>query len=156
MVTGSMHVYEGSNYLLVRSGGYRCAIPVDAAKLVTKAAKIEPLPGSAPRFLGLAQVAGEPVAVVDLHALLDPTGDPGGVHELTVIVRGPDGASTLGLAVDEAFGVVSLTADEPPSDSDPDWVTGRSRVDRRSIAILDPIALFEDRRSTEKGTIDAG
>lgn len=156
MVTGSTHVDEGSNFLLVRSGGYRCAIPVDAAKLVTKAAKIEPLPGSAPRFLGLAQVAGEPVAVVDLHALLDPTGDPGGGHELTVIVRGPDGASTLGLAVDEAFGVVSLTADEPPSETDPNWVIGRIRLDRRSIAILDPIELFENRRSPEKGAFDAG
>lgn len=151
-----MHVDEGSQFLLVRSGGYRCAIPVDAAKLVTKAAKIAPLPGSAPRFLGLAQVAGEPVAVVDLHALLDPAGDPGGGHELTVIVRGPDGSSTLGLAVDEAFGVVSLTADEPPSDTDPDWVTGRGRMDRRSVAILDPVELFNDPRSTEKGTIDAG
>ena len=51
------HPEGKDHYLLVRSGGYRCAIPVEAAKLVTKAPKIYPLNSSEPRLLGLAQIA---------------------------------------------------------------------------------------------------
>lgn len=130
------------HYLLVRSGGHRCAIPVKASKLVTGAPRVYPLHGSEPRLLGLAQIAGEPVAVVDLHALLDPEGGTGGGHELTVIIRKPGGGSSLGLAVDEAFGVVSLARQEPPREEDPDWVTGRGSIDERPIVILDPDLLF--------------
>jgi chemotaxis signal transduction protein len=155
MENGSKHVDEGARFLLVRSGGYRCAIPVDAAKLVTKATETTALPGSAPRFLGLAQIAGEPVAVVDLHALLDPDGQPGGGHEMTVIVRGPAAGATLGLAVDEAMGVVALTAERERSDEDPHWVSGHSRLDARPIAILDPPELFDDSALPEKGAFDA-
>lgn len=103
---------------------------------------MHPLPGSAPRLLGLAQVAGEPVAVVDLHALFDPEGIPGGGHALTVIVRHPGGGSTLGLAIDEAFGVVSVKAEKEPVADDPPWVAGRSLVDGRELVILDPLRLF--------------
>ena len=156
MVTSSTHVGEGSHFLLVRSGGYRCAIPVDAAKLVTKAPDMTPLHGSAPRFLGLAQIEGEPVAVVDLHALIDPKGNPGGGHDLTVIVRGPGGAATLGLAVDEAFGVAELTVEQSPADTDPRWVTGWSEVAGRAVAMLDPTELYADSTSAEKGAFDAG
>jgi len=131
-----------NNFLLVRSGGHRCAIPVESAKLVTKAPKIYPLPSSAPGLLGLAQVAGEPVAVVDLHALLDPDGKPGGGHELTVIVRRPGGGSSLGLAVDEAFGVTEISRRSERSADDPEWVAGRVSMDNRSVAILDPELLF--------------
>jgi len=131
-----------NHFLLVRSGGHRCAIPVESAKLVTKAPKVYPLPSSAPRLLGLAQVAGEPVAVVDLHALLDPDGKPGGGHELTVIVRRPGGGSSLGLAVDEAFGVTEVSRRSDRSADDPEWVAGRVSMDDRSVVILDPELLF--------------
>jgi chemotaxis signal transduction protein len=130
------------HYLLVRSGGHRCAIPVSAARLVTGAPRVSPLPGSAPRLLGLAQIAGEPIAVVDLHALLDPDGAPGGGHELTVVVRPPGGSSSLGLAVDEAFGVTAVRNPKGPSADDPAWVSGRSSMDDRTVFVLDPEQLF--------------
>ncbi len=130
------------HYLLVRSGRHRCAIPVNAAKLVTKAPRVYPLPNSEPRLLGLAQIAGEPVAIVDLHALLDPEGGTGGGHELTVIIRGPGGGSSLGLAVDEAFGVIATANEEPRREDDPGWVAGRSSVGDRTVVMLDPEQLF--------------
>lgn len=139
-----LELQRASNYLVVRSGGHRCAIPVEAASLVSRAPEVYPLPGSAPRLLGLAQVAGEPVAVVDLHALLDPEGIPGGGHALTVIVRRPGGGSTLGLAIDEAFGVMSVKAQQEPIADDPPWVAGRSLLDGRELVILDPLRLFSE------------
>lgn len=131
-----------SNFLVVRSGGHRCAIPVEAASLVSRAPVVYPLPGSAPRLLGLAQVAGEPVAVVDLHALLESDEVPGGAHSLTVIVRRPGGGSTLGLAIDEAFGVSAVEMQQERTANDPLWVAGRSLVAGREVVILDPSRLF--------------
>lgn len=131
-----------THYLLVRSGGHRCAIPVEAAKLVTNAPQVFPLPSSEPRLLGLAQVAGEAVAVVDLHALLDLDGNPSGGHELTVIIRRPGGGSSLGLAVDEAFGVIEVAHRAERGTGDPDWVAGWFSLDDRTVVILDPEELF--------------
>jgi purine-binding chemotaxis protein CheW len=127
---------------VVRSGGHRCAIPVDAAKLVTQTGRIDPLPGSSPCLLGLAQIAGEPVPVVDLHALLDPEGRPGGGRALTVVVSRRRGRAALGLAVDEAFGVVVLDAELDHRDGDPGWIAGWSRLDGRAVARLDPERLL--------------
>ena len=130
------------HHLLVRSGSHRCAIPVEAANLVTKAPTVYPLHSSEPRLLGLAQIAGEPVAIVNLHALLDPEGGTGGGHELTVIIREPGGGSSLGLAVDEAFGVIAVVNEQPRREDDPGWIAGRSSVDDRPVVILDPVQLF--------------
>jgi len=114
------------------------------AKLVSKAPTVYPLPSSEPRLLGLAQISGEPVAVVDLHALFDPDGDPGGSHELTIIVRCPDRRSTIGLAVDEAFGVVAVEDPTDAEPNDPDYVAGRGSMHDRPIVILDPERLFQE------------
>lgn len=130
------------HYLLVRSGGHRCAIPVTSARLVTGATEVYPLPNSAPRLLGLAQIDGEPVAVVDLHALLDPDGDPGGGHVLTVVVRQTHGRGSLALAVDEGFGVVAIDAPDPRPGDGPGWLAGTTTIDGRSVSILEPQRLF--------------
>jgi chemotaxis signal transduction protein len=142
-------------FLLVRSGGYRCAIPVESAKLVTRAPSLAALPGSEPRLLGLAQIAGEPLAVVDLHALVDPSGNPVGGHELTVIVRRRDGGATLGLAVSEALGVVDVGTPDQAGPDDPAWVVGRCRIDDRDVLVLDPDRLLVEPGSKQKGPVDA-
>jgi len=156
MRTDLDHPDREGRYLLVRSGGHRCAIPVEAIKLVTRVPEVYPLPSSEPRLLGLAQVAGEPVAVVDLHALLDPKSEPGGGHVLTVIVRRPGGGSSLGLAIDEAFGVITVADRRDCATNDPSWVSGRTSVDGRTVVILDPERLFVEANSVEKGAFDAG
>jgi chemotaxis signal transduction protein len=128
--------------LLVRSGGARCAIPVQAAKLVTHATTVHPLPGAAKRFLGLAQIAGEAVAVVDLRALLEPDAQPAGGHELHVVVARRGSRASLGLAVDEALGVVRIEVDRPATGDDPEWISGRGRWEGKSVVVLDPEPLL--------------
>jgi chemotaxis signal transduction protein len=110
--------------------------------MVAQSGRIDPLPGSSPRLLGLAQISGEPVAVVDLHALIDPESRPGGGRQLTVVVGQRGGRSALGLAVDEALGVSWIDGLEEPSDGDPECVAGRCHIDGRSIALLDPERLL--------------
>lgn len=135
---------QGPQYLVVRSGSNRCAIPVAAAKLVAQAPTLSPLSGSKPRLLGLAQIAGEPVAVVELQALLDGEGRPGGEHELTVVIRRSDGMATLGLAVDEAFGVVPIPGEPEPREDDPAWIIGRCELDDSEILVLNPDRFYAD------------
>lgn len=98
-------------------------------------------------MLGLAQVDGDPVAVVDLHALLDREGDPGGGHQLTVLVRRADGGARLGLAVDEVFGVMPVAGATPPEDDDPPWVSVRGRMDDRPVVVLDVERLFAEEQA---------
>jgi len=141
---------------MVRSGGYRCGIPVAAAKQVSSARRLDRVPGSDPRLLGLAQIGGEPVAVVDLHALLDPDGAPGGSHELTVVIRRGDGTSAIGLAVDEAFGVAVINGEVRRHDADPDVVAGRCEHSGRPVFILDPSTLIAERDGNGKGAPNAG
>lgn len=135
---------QGPQYLVVRSGSSRCAIPVVTAKLVAQAPALSPLPGSKPRLLGLAQIAGEPVAVVELQALLDGDGRPGGAHELTVVIRRSDGMATLGLAVDEAFGVIPIPSEPVSREGDPAWVVGRCVLDDGEVVVLDPDRFYGD------------
>jgi chemotaxis signal transduction protein len=117
---------------------------VAAAKLVVRTPKLRHLPGSNPRLLGLAQIAGEPVAVVDLQALLDGAGRSGALHELTVVIRRSDGTATLGLAVDEAFGVMALDSAPQIRDGDPSWIKGRCQLDRGEIVVLNPDRFYDD------------
>jgi chemotaxis signal transduction protein len=134
--------WPSGHSLLVRSGSHRCGIPVDAVRIVAQSGRIEPLPGSSPRLLGLAQISGEPVAVVDLHALIDPESRPGGGRQLTVVVGERGGRSALGLAVDEALGVTWIADRESRADGDPEWVVARCCIDGRSVALLDPEQLL--------------
>ena len=156
MNPGSSSNPNDTEYLVVRGGGHRCAIPVDALQLVTKALTVHPLPGSQPRLLGFAQAAGEPVAVVDLHALLDPEGNPGVTHNMTVVVRQQGGTATLGLAIDEAYGVARLPLHEGPAAGDTFIIVGRSLRDGRTVLVLDPDRLFESGEMVPKGGRGAG
>ncbi|MEE4272347.1 MAG: chemotaxis protein CheW [Thermoanaerobaculales bacterium] len=156
MGSGTDQADAGIQCLMVRSGGYRCGIPVAAAKQVATARRLDLVPGSDARLLGLAQIGGEPVAVVDLHALLDPEGAPGGSHELTVVIRRGDGTSAIGLAVDEAFGVALISGVVRRHEADSEVVGGRSEHNGRSVFILDPTILIAERDSHEKGAPNAG
>jgi chemotaxis signal transduction protein len=144
MLTMSGKPGQGPQYLVVRSGSSRCAIPVAAAKLVAQAPTIIPLPGSKPRLLGLALIAGEPVAVVELQALLDGGGRSGGEHELTVVIRRSDGMATLGLAVDEAFGVILISSEPKGRENDPGWIIGRCELEDGEVVVLNPDCFYAD------------
>ena len=72
----------------------------------------------------------------------NPDERPSGGHELTVVVRRPDGSSSLGLAIDEAYGVVTAGQRRNRSIDDLAWVAGRMSMEDRTVFILDPEKLF--------------
>ena len=129
-------------YLLVRSGGTGWALPADQVRRVVRGLACHPAPGARPHLLGLAQFGGEPLAVLDLHALV-AGGTPRSDHRATVILgrRGARSGAVLGLAIDEALRVVTLA--DPPHPGSPDpLVEGTLTIDGDSVKVLDTAGLF--------------
>ncbi len=129
-------------YLLVRSGGTEWALPADQVRRVVRGLACHPAPGARPHLLGLAQFGGEPLAVLDLHALV-AGGMPRSDHRATVILgrRGARSGAVLGLAIDEALRVVTL-ADPPQPGSTNSLVERSLTVDGDSVRVLNTDHLF--------------
>lgn len=98
-------------HLLVRAGDAVCALPLARVRRVVKALAVHRLPGAAAELLGLAEHAGEPLAVIDLGRLVGAAAGANPTYPVTVVVAaGPREAPELiGLAADSALEVVELT-----------------------------------------------
>ncbi len=127
-----------SRYLLVRTGGRRCALPLDVVRRVVRGLQIYPVPGSDQRLLGLAQFGGEPMAIVDLAALFDEVGGRHGDGVTVVVGRrsGGDSGSVLGLAVDEVAEVSEIEGSSDPAADDRVMVLDSERL----LGELDPVS----------------
>jgi chemotaxis signal transduction protein len=101
-----------ATHLLVRAGEYVCALPLAVVRRVVRALPLHPLPGSAPELRGLAELAGEPLLVLDLARLARAPQGGNPAHPVTVVAwAGPAGARELiGLAADAALDVARLDA----------------------------------------------
>jgi chemotaxis signal transduction protein len=96
-------------YLLVRLGDSLAALPASSVRRVVRGARLHPLPGAGPGLIGLAEFAGEPLAVLDLAQLLGE--EPRGLRPpVTVVTWLGSGAERelVGLGVDDAIEVTEL------------------------------------------------
>ncbi len=105
---------------------------------VLGALTVTPVPGAAPEVLGVAQVEGEPVIVVDLARLAGeiPAASasvPGGVQ-----VRVGDTGETVVLAVDEAVGFVDVTSAAITAVAGEGLFPANTVVEGRTVAVMDP------------------
>lgn len=100
-------------HLLVRAGEAVCALPLAGVRRVVKALTVHRLPGAAPELLGLAEYAGEPLAVVDLARLVGAPAGANPAAPVTVVVATgpPEARELIGLAADAALEVVALPPD---------------------------------------------
>jgi chemotaxis signal transduction protein len=123
-------------YLIVRSGAARFAIPAAAVAGVHHDLAVYPVPGGRAPLLGLSQQAGEPLVVVDLLELVD--GDVGGHHIIVMLKRqAANGLETVGLAVDEAERIVTLT-EVNPAEAAGTGVRAVASIDGQPVRIVDP------------------
>jgi chemotaxis signal transduction protein len=114
-----------------------------------------PVPGSRSHLLGLAQFAGEPLAVLDLYALISG-GPPAAAHHATVILGRDDQGvrRILGLAVDEALSVTMIGRQKPTTEPD-GLVAATADVEGEMVQVLDPQLLFGNGWSIGLGGRDA-
>ncbi|MEJ2190069.1 MAG: hypothetical protein P8Y93_11795, partial [Acidobacteriota bacterium] len=88
--------------------------------------------------------AGEPLAVLDLHALVTD-GVPGSAHRATVILgREPQSAGrVVGLAVDQAVGVMALEV-AGSAREDSSLMTATAMFEGQTVQVVDPSVLFSE------------
>lgn len=96
-------------YLLVRCGEKVAALPAAAVRRVVRGARLHPLPGAGPGLVGLAEFAGEPLAVLDLAQLLgdERRSSRPPVTVVTWLGSGEE-RELVGLGVDDAIEVAEL------------------------------------------------
>jgi chemotaxis signal transduction protein len=134
---------EDRRFLLVRSGTLKCALPASDVVRVVRGMIYYPVPGSQTRLIGLAQYGGEPLPVLDLHAVVEGSAS-GSRHRSTVILgrgRRRD-RPFLGLAVDDVLQVVSLPVDSAPSGESE--VVADAVIEGDAVRILDTGRLLVD------------
>jgi chemotaxis signal transduction protein len=141
-------------FLLVRSGGTFYAVPADQVRQVVRGLACHPVPGGQPHLLGLAQFAGEPLAVLDLHSMAEGAA-PQSSHRTTVILgRGArDSWTAVGLAVNDALRVQTV-AQITANDERGELVAGTVDLDGERFKVINTAVLFEDRRPSEGGRGD--
>lgn len=117
-------------YLLVRLGERLAALPALAVRRVVRGARLHPLPGAGPGLVGLAEFAGEPLAILDLAQLLGDERESSRppVTVVTWLGSGSD-RELVGLGVDDAIEVVEL---DPTA-----LALGQALVGGRPVVVVD-------------------
>lgn len=124
-------------YLLVRLGDRIAALPAVSVRRVVRGARLLPMPGAGPGLIGLAEFAGEPLAVLDLAQLLGDArhGSRPPVTVVTWLGKGED-RELVGLGVDDAIEVTDL---------DPSALAlGQALVGGRRVVVVDTELLGVD------------
>lgn len=95
--------------VLFETGGHRIAIPVDVVREIVPARPYTALPGSAPYVLGLVNLRGRIVTVIDLgvRLRLRPAADR--VDHSIVVVE--HAGKTVGIAVEDLARMAEVDAD---------------------------------------------
>lgn len=121
-------------YLLVRLGERLAALPALAVRRVVRGARLHPLPGAGPGLVGLAEFAGEPLAILDLAQLLglEERSSRPAVTVVTWLGSG-DERELVGLGVDDAIEVAELDASA--------LALGQALVGGRPVVVVDTESL---------------
>jgi chemotaxis signal transduction protein len=145
-VTGGQ---EDRRFLLVRSGALKCALPASDVVRVVRGLISYPVPGSQPRLLGLAQYGGEPLPVLDLHAVVE--GSPSSSRHRSTVILGRGQRRDrpyLGLAVEDVLRVVSLGGDPLAAEN--------SEIIADAVIENDAVKILDTRRFLAEGMDDMG
>jgi chemotaxis signal transduction protein len=121
-------------YLLVRMGDRIAALPAAAVRRVVRGTRLHPLPGAGPGLVGLAEFAGEPLAILDLAQLLgqEARSSRPAVTVVTWLGSG-DERELVGLGVDDAIEVAEL---DPAA-----LALGQALVGGRPVVVVDTESL---------------
>jgi purine-binding chemotaxis protein CheW len=128
-------------------GAERYAIQTEYAREVVRLAEFSPVPGAPDFVLGVTNLRGEVLCLVDLRTFFDVPSQ--GFTDLSRIVVVGIETAEFGILVDEAFEMAALRPTDivPP----PESVAGIGReyllgVTREALIVLDGAALLRDPR----------
>lgn len=147
---GSMPATVAAQHILFLLGEVECAMPSEAVQGVERAFDVTPVPNVAPWVLGVTQMWGTIISVVDLRGFL---GLPSiGVTSRSRLLAVVQREMTIGLVVDVVTEIRTMgdTIHRDNVASAPDWampfLEGVAQIDGRLVFALDPERLlFSDR-----------
>lgn len=128
--------------VLCRLSAHRVAVGLARVREVTSLAATVPVPGAAPWVLGLLDLRGELVPVVDVEGHVARAEREPELSELVVICD-VDGRG-VGLVVRDVLGVAELTDAGPKRVDGEGWVAGVLRDRDGPVLLLDVTALERD------------
>lgn len=136
---------ERSQYVTLGVADELFAAPVSKVQEILDMRPIARLPRAPDNLLGMIDVRGEGIPVLDLRQTLgiDPVSDTENTRIVVLSINGPQGPLTVGLRADRVFEVTILdseTLDPPPAIS-AGWsghcIEGIGRRNGRFVTVLD-------------------
>lgn len=124
------------------------ALPLHAVREIARPPVATPLPGAPEWLVGVANIRGGIVSVVDLRAFLDEGPTAPGRDRRFLVVTAPGGDLTAGLLVDAVRGIHSIPPDQVRSPAAPvaarcsAYMLGVAGAGRRPIVVMEPNRLL--------------
>lgn len=136
---------ERAQYVTLGLGTEVFAVPIEQVQEILDSQPVSRLPQSPASLLGITDVRGESIPVLDLRLMLGMAEAETSVNTRIVVLRleMPDRLLTFGLRADRVFEVTSLDEGElgAPPDIGKDWnqhaVAGIGRRNGGFVAVLD-------------------
>jgi purine-binding chemotaxis protein CheW len=146
---------ELSQYVTLGVADELFAAPVSKVQEILDMRPIARLPRAPDNLLGMIDVRGQGVPVLDLRLTLGiaPTADTENTRIVVLSVNGPQGAVTVGLRADRVFEVTILDSDtlDPAPSISASWsghcIEGIGRRNGRFVTVLDLDRLLGDAAS---------
>lgn len=132
-------------HVRVHAGGEQYAFPIEGVLEVAAVGDVVPVPGATAAVLGVRNLRGQVIPVVDLATLLGlaPTG------RLGRIVVAEEGQRRAGLAVESIVEVGPLAG--PTETAESDLLAGATLVEGKLIGIVNVNAALDAAASGESG-----
>jgi purine-binding chemotaxis protein CheW len=118
-------------HVRIRVGGEHYALPVAGVLEVAPMGEISPVPGAPRPVLGVRNLRGQVLPVVDLGAVLGVAA--GGGHSRILVAE--SGSRRAGLAVESVLGVAELP--EPTTPAESGCLVGAALVDGDLVGVVD-------------------
>ena len=143
---------ELSQYVTLGVADELFAAPVSKVQEILDMWPIARLPRAPENLLGMIDVRGEGIPVLDLRQTLgiEPVGDTENTRIVVLSVTGPQGLLTVGLRADRVFEVTILDSEalDPPPAISAGWsghcIAGIGRRNGRFVTVLDLDRLLGD------------
>ncbi|MCE9596672.1 MAG: chemotaxis protein CheW [Spirochaetia bacterium] len=96
-----------------RTGNQRYALPLESCREVKELATVYHLPHAPPYVLGVANLRGDIVTVVDLQKMMEPTSSAR-LSDVSILVRVKHNEQHVALCANALTDIVSIDSTEPP------------------------------------------
>ena len=127
------------SYVRIALAAEAYAVPVERVLEVAELGQVRCVPGARPELLGVSNLRGQILPVVDLAALL---GAARVAPPRRLLVAEANGFQ-VGFAVDEVSGIGGLPEPgEPTSDTGPDFLLGSTLSDGELVGVVDVPGVF--------------